>query len=140
MIAESIWRWLYSRLSTMNARAFFVRALLLAVVLAPSAMRASVRPLGASLCRVPKPQLPAGSFKGHAGHTPDELVGWLPNHHGPTPRLHRIRGKKISIQRAFALAPRCYTRTSFLFSFASAVQQDMDGPNPSRGPPSQLSL
>ena len=124
----------------MKTRAFFVGALLFAMVLAPSALRASARPLGASSCQLPKTQLHNRSFKAQRGHTSGVLLASLPGHHRPAPRLHRIRGKKIGIQRIFALTPRSDARANFLFSFASVIQQDLDGPNPSRGPPSQFTL
>jgi hypothetical protein len=124
----------------MKARAFFIRALLFAIVLAPSALRASARPLAAPLCSVPSPHLRAGSVGVKFVSAPDQCLASTPGHHGPAPRLHRIRGKKISVQRGFASAPRCYASTGFLLSAASLVQQDMGGPNPSRGPPSQFSL
>ena len=127
-------------LPVMKARSLILRALLFAVVLAPSALRASARPLSAPSCTVLKPQVRAGSVRVNAVRTPDQLVAAMPGHHGPAPRLHRIRGKKISMQRGFASAPRCYARTVFLFSAESFAEQEMGGPNPSRGPPSQFSL
>jgi hypothetical protein len=140
MIAKSFCCWLYSMLLVMKARSLILRALLFAVVLAPSALRASARPLGAPSCTVMKPQMRAGLVGVKAVRTPDRLVAAKPGHHGPAPRLHRIRGKKINIQSGFVSAPRCYARTVFLFSAESFIQPDMGGPNPSRGPPSQFSL
>ena len=127
-------------LPVMKARSLILRALLFAVVLAPSALRASARPVGAPSCTVLKSQLRAASAGAKAVRTPDQWVAGVPGHHGPAPRLHRIRGKKISVQRGFASASRCYARAVFLFSAESFVQPDMGGPNPSRGPPSQFSL
>jgi hypothetical protein len=140
MIAKSFCCWLYSMLPVMKARSLILRALLFAVVLAPSALRTSARPLRAPSCTVLKPQKRAGLVGVKAVLTPDQLVAAMPGHHGPAPRLHRIRGKKISIQSGFVSAPRCHARTVFLFSAESFVQPDMGGPNPSRGPPSHFSL
>ena len=123
----------------MKARIFIVRALLFAVVLAPLALRATAKPLSAPSCTALRPQLDTGSVAIKAIGVTEQLVASAPSHRGPT-TLHRIRGNKISIERGFASAPRCFARASFLFSAASFNQQDMDGPNPSRGPPSQISL
>ncbi len=138
MIAESICCCLYSRLPTMKARSFIVRALLSALVLVPFAMRTSAKPLGALSCHVTKPQFRTVRAGGHRAL--DQLVASMPGHHAPAPRLHRIRGKKISIQRGLVQMPRSFTPTHFLVLDARVGQHDMDGPNPSRGPPSQFSL
>jgi hypothetical protein len=143
MIAKSFCCWLYSMLPVMKARSLILRALLFAVVLAPSALWASARSLGAPSCTVLKPQV-RQVRTGWAGvktvRTPDQLMAAMPGHHSPAPRLHRIRGKKISMQRGFASAPRCYARMVFLFSAESIAEQEIGGPNPSRGPPSQFSI
>jgi hypothetical protein len=139
-IAESICCWLYSRLLTMKARSFIIRALLFAVVLTPFAMRMSARQLGAPSCRVVKSRSHASRARVEGSSSLDQLVAFRPAHHAPAPRLHRIRGKKISIERGLAQTPRGYTPTHFLFSDAREGQQEVDGPNPSRGPPSQFSL
>jgi hypothetical protein len=123
----------------MKARSLILRALLFAIVLAPSALRISARPLSAPSCRIPKVQLRSDHVNAKAASIPDRFVGSTAGHRTPAPRLHRIRGKKISIQNGFTSAPRCYAQTIFRFSAAPFVQQDMDGPNPSRGPPSHLS-
>jgi hypothetical protein len=136
MIAESICCWLYSKLPVMKARSFIVRALLFALVLAPASMRVSARPLSAPSCRVAKPQLRAS----HAGRALDQFVVSRERHRTPTPRLRRIRGKRLNTHLVLVLAPRRSAFTDILTSDARLEQQDLDGPNPSRGPPSQLFL
>jgi hypothetical protein len=121
----------------MKARSFVVRALLFALMLVPPALRTSARPLGALSYRVAKPQLRVSHAGGQTALY--QLVAPTPGHQAPAPRLHRIRGKKISIQSGLISTPRSYTPTHFLISDARVGQQDMDGPNPSRGPPSQFS-
>jgi hypothetical protein len=138
MIAKSFCCWLYSRLPTMNARSYIVRALLFALVLVPSALRTSARPLGAPSCHVGKRQLRASPVDRHMAG--DQLAASAPGHHAPAPRLHRIHGKKISISGGLTSTLRSYTPAHFLNVDARIGQQDMDGPNPSRGPPSPLSL
>jgi len=124
----------------MKARSFIVRALLFALMLVPSALRTSARPLGASSCRIAKSQLRANPVGGQTAGALDQLVASAPGHHAPAPRLHRIRGKKISMQGGLVPTPRSYTAAHFLASDARVGQQDLDGPNPSRGPPSLFSL
>lgn len=124
----------------MKARIFIVRALLFALVLAPAAMRVSAKPLGAPSCRVANLQLLAIDAGGQAGWILDQFAASEHRHHAPATRLHRIHGKKISVQAALVLTPRSCTLTHILVPDVRVDQQDMDGPNPSRGPPSQLSL
>ena len=81
LIAKSLCCWLYSGLPTMKARSLILRALLFAVVLAPSAMRLWARPLGAPSCTVPNPQLPVECGQSEGGSTPDQLVVSMPGHH-----------------------------------------------------------
>jgi hypothetical protein len=140
MIAESICCWLYSRLPVMKAHSFIVRALLFAVVLAPAAMRLPATSPGALSYRVARPQLPASHAEGPTLRTLDQFVTSMQRHRAPAARLHRIRGKKISTQAAPGLTPRCCTQTEILISDAHVGQHDSDGPNPSRGPPSQICL
>lgn len=140
IIAKSFCCWVYSRLPVMKARSFILRALLVAVVLAPFALRATARPLGAPSCRVSQLQFRDTPAVMQATGATEQLVASMPGHHGPTTRLHRIRGKKISIERGFTSAPRCLARTNVLFSAVSFIQQDIECPNPSRGPPSLVSL
>lgn len=124
----------------MKARSFIVSALLFAIVLAPSALRASVSHLGEPSCRVAKPQLRASHVRARTCRTLSQLVASSPGHHAPAPRLHRIRGKRIGIQRSLLPASGSYTPTLFALSDAKIGRQELDGPNPSRGPPSSLSL
>ncbi len=123
----------------MKARSFIVRALLFALLLAPTAMRLSARPLGALSCRVAKPQLRVSHGGGQTGWAMDQFLASRQHPHAPAARLHRIRGKKISAQTGLVLTPGRCAPTHILISDSCIDQQDMDGPNPSRGPPSQLS-
>jgi hypothetical protein len=125
----------------MNARSFIVRALLFALVLTPSAMRMSARQLGVPSCRVAKSQSHVSpASETISGGSLDQLLAFTPRHHAPAPRLHRIRGKKINAERGFVLAPPRNTSTHCILAEARVLQQEMGGPNPSRGPPSQNSL
>jgi hypothetical protein len=56
------------------------------------------------------------------------------------PRLHRRRGKKLSIQRAQLPTTRCFSAGRYLRSFSARMEQEPDGPNLSRAPPSSLPL
>ena len=161
MIAIPINSWLYSVLPIVKAHNLIFRALLLATVLAPSALWALCGQVGVHSRLVGHPQFGPGRATRVAGPTTlagpvvlqgsaarlsrtglstDRLLSSMPRHHAPSPRFHRIRGKKISLQRAIAPTRRCHARESFLPSLVSVMQQVADGPNPSRGPPSQLFL
>jgi hypothetical protein len=124
----------------MKTRSFIVRALLFALVLAPAAMPVSAKPAGALSCRVANRQLRTIDAGGQAGRILDQFVDSTQRHRAPAPRLHRIHGKKISVQAALVLTTRSCTLTHILVGDARVDQQDMDGPNPSRGPPSLFSL
>jgi hypothetical protein len=106
----------------MKTRWSIAGALLFALVLAPSALRASARPIGSSSCHVSKARFHSDSAAERTRENLVQLVASAPSHHTPAPRLHRIRGKKINVLDA------------------SSELQIIDGPNPSRGPPSLLSL
>jgi hypothetical protein len=124
----------------MKARSFIVRALLFALVLVPAAMRVSAKQLGAPSCRVANPRLQAIDAAGQTGRILDQFESSRQRPHAPAPRLHRIHGKKINLQTGAALASQSCALTHVLIADARVNQQDMGGPNPSRGPPSQFSL
>jgi hypothetical protein len=123
----------------MKTRWSIAGALLFALVLAPSALRASAKPMAVSSCQVSKTQFHANSAGKRTGGNLVQLAS-APSHHTPAPRLHRIRGKKINVQGSTILALRCFAASRYLVQDASSELQIIDGPNPSRGPPSQLSL
>jgi hypothetical protein len=124
----------------MKTRWSIAGALLFALVLAPSALRASARPIGSSSCHVSKARFHSDSAAKRTRENLVQLVASAPSHHTPAPRLHRIRGKKINVQGSTILALRCFAASRYLVQDASSELQIIDGPNPSRGPPSQLSL
>lgn len=133
-IAGSICCWVYSRLPNMKARWSIAGALLFALMLAPSALRASTAPMGASSCPASKAQF-AG--KPAAGSLV-ELLPSRPGQYSPAPRLHRLRGKRINVQNSAIQALHCFVALRFLVPDALSGPQVIDGPNPSRGPPLQL--
>jgi hypothetical protein len=124
----------------MKARSFIVRALLFALVLAPAAMRVSAKPLRAPSCRVANPRLQAMDGRLQTGRILDQFASSRQRPHVPAPRLHRIHGKKINLQTGMALASESCTLTHVLIADAHVRRQNMGGPNPSRGPPSQFFL
>jgi hypothetical protein len=140
LIADSICGWVYSGLSNMKARWSIAGALLFAHLVAPSALWASARLMGPSACHVAKPQVHTNDASTRKGGNLVRLVSSGPSHHTPAPRLHRIRGKKIGVQGSTILALECFAATRLLVPDSSSGLQDIDGPNPSRGPPSHYSL
>ena len=119
----------------MKARIFILGAMLLALAVSPSAMRAATGKLSAPSCHAPTHRH-AGRRSQAALH---KLALTLPGHRNPSPRLHRIRGKKINAQSGFAFERGRTAPARYLFSFALIAPQIPGGPNPSRGPP-QVSL
>ena len=119
----------------MKARWIIFGALLLALVVSAPAMRAMPRALRVSPCQASKSQTPANHAAGKV--KPLREVTYSLPVHKPATRLHRIRGKKLSIERGFMRAQGSSAPSGYVFSIAREPQQDSDGPNPSRGPPSQ---
>ena len=140
LIAKSIPRWLYSRLSGMKTRNFIVRALLLALLLSPSGLRAFGSRVSLSSCHVRKPHAPARRNEGRASAVAHQLVVSLPGHRSPAQRQHRNRGKRISAGTTFVPATGLVAVIRLPLSNKAICQQELDGPNPSRGPPALLPL
>lgn len=120
----------------MKARWIILRALLLALVVSPSALRAMPRLLSVPSCQNAKSQIRANHAR-QKHKTGLEVAYSQPGHHRPAQRMHRIRGKKIGIERGFIAGQGSSARNRYVFSVSRARLQDPDGPNPSRGPPSQ---
>lgn len=116
----------------MKARWIIFRVLLLVLVASPSAMRAMPRSLGGPACRIARIH---ASYARPAHQIMRGALYTLPPHHRPTPRLHRIRGKKISIQSSLIVAEGCPGQCRYSFLIYPARMQEPDGPNPPRGPP-----
>jgi hypothetical protein len=125
--------------SSMNARRIIFGALLLALTVSPSALRATSRSMSARSWQAGTPLIHT-NYGRQARKSPDKVAVSLPGHRGPAARLHRKRGKKISIERGLAIAQGCSAPNCYLFSLAPVRLQDTHGPNPSRGPPTELSL
>jgi hypothetical protein len=124
----------------MKTRWSIAGALLFALVWAPSALRASAKPMAVSSCHVSKSRFHSNNAGKRTRENLVQLVASAPSHHTPAPRMHRIRGKKINVQGSTILALRCFAASRYLVLDASSDLQNIDGPNPSRGPPSQFSL
>lgn len=118
----------------MKARSILFRALLVVLVVSPTAMLALPQALSVRSCQTPQPQIRT-RYEAQGHRTTHLLVASLPGHHGPATRLHRNRGKKISVQRGFVTTQGSPASSRHLFSNASVCMLDQDGPNPSRGPP-----
>lgn len=124
----------------MKIRWSIAGALLFALVLGPCALQASARPAAASSCHLAKAQLRINQPGSRTAGAAIQLVASVPGHQAPAPRLHRNRGKKINIDGSVIPALQPVAATCYLTPGTSFVPQDPDGPNPSRGPPSQFSL
>ena len=124
----------------MKIRWSIAGALLFALVLGPSALQASARPATGSSCHLARSPLRISQPGSRTGWAAIQLVASVPGHQAPAPRLHRNRGKKINIDGSVIPALQPVAATGYLAPGTSFVQQDPDGPNPSRGPPSHFSL
>ena len=124
----------------MKARRFIFQALLFALLLSPSSLLALPRPFGAPSCELPKAQFRVNHSARKTRTAPPELLAALPSDQRPAPRMHRIRGKKVSVEREFVLDLFHSEESRYQFTFSTVERQDSDGPNPPRGPPSKLSL
>lgn len=120
----------------MKVRWIILRALLLVLVVSPSAMRAMPRQLSIHACRTAKSHIRT-TYNRQRHTVPQEVAYSQPGHNRPEPRMHRIRGKKVSIQRGFATAQAGSAPARYVLSISQALLQNPDGPNPSRGPPAQ---
>jgi hypothetical protein len=120
----------------MKARWLIFGVLLLAFVVSPSEMRAIPHVPRMYPCPIAKTRV-RNNYARQSQRAPREVAYSLPGHHRPAPRLHRIRGKKISIERSFIAATGSALPSRYVFAISPASLEGPDGPNPSRGPPSQ---
>lgn len=118
----------------MNARWIILRALLLALMaLSPSAMRATPPTLSVSPCQIARAQIRTSAPMQRQKMR--EVAYSLPGQHRPASRLHRNRGKKISIERDLIAGPGCLPPCQYIFATTPVPLDGREGPNPSRGPP-----
>jgi len=120
----------------MKARWIILGAVLLAFVVSPTAMPAMAHGLSVSPCRIAKSQSPASQAR-HRRQAMRAVAFSLPGHR-PATRLHRIRGKRLSIEQGLLKAQRSSAPSWYVFPVSQARLQDADGPNPSRGPPARV--
>jgi hypothetical protein len=120
----------------MKARWVIFGVLLLAFVVSPSEMRAMPRVARVYPCLIAKARV-GNNYARQRQRAPREVAYSLPGQHRPTPRLHRIRGKKISIGRTLIAAAGSSSPSRYIFAISPASLDGPDGPNPSRGPPSR---
>jgi hypothetical protein len=69
-----------------------------------------------------------------------QLVVSVPGYGSPAQRIHRGRGHRINVETAFTPVPSLTAVGRLPFSNMAVSQQELDGPNPSRGPPNEISL
>lgn len=137
VIAKSISAWIYSRLLIMKARWVIFGALFLAAFVSPSAMRAMPRVSSVYPCLAAKSRI-LPTYQRQRQPAPREVAYSLPGQHRPASRLHRNRGKKISIERGLMTFAGCSAPRPYVFSPTTAPLDTPAGPNPSRGPPAQV--
>lgn len=118
-----------------KARWAIFGTLLLALSVSPTAMRAMPRTLSLFTPPTAKSQTHTNRVS-HRHSEARKVVSSQPGHR-PATRLHKIRGKKLSVDRDVLNAQASSAPSQYVFSIARVRQQDTGGPNPSRGPPAQ---
>src|SRR5215469_8253404 len=107
----------------MKARRFTLRALLFALLLSPSSLLALARPFGAPSCELPKARFRVSHSARKTRTAPPELLAALPSGQRPAPRMHRIRGKKVSVEREFVLDLFHSEESRYQFTFSTVERQ-----------------
>lgn len=120
----------------MKARWIIFRVLLLVLVVSPTSMRAMPRVMPVVPCQIAKSEIRT-TYDKQRHRAPREVAYSLPGQHRPAPRLHRNRGKKISIERGLVALSGSSAPSRYIFSIVSAPLDGREGPNPPRGPPAQ---
>jgi hypothetical protein len=136
---------IYTRFDKVKARFFIVFSAIFALVLCAPALgaegtsRAAAHLRAVSCCTPLTANFDRQLEAANADHSFHQLASPL-KHRSPTHNSQRKRGKKISIQGSQPLQSRCFSPARYLLSFTSVARQHAGGPNPSRGPPSFISL
>jgi hypothetical protein len=121
----------------MMTRRFVTRILLLALLLAPSGLRAFSSDLAASSCRLQNPIRARATGKS-ALRLPNRLVVSTKTHRDQMQRMHRIRGKRLNAETPILSASVLNVVGPLQCLKLSAPARESTSPNPSRGPPSLL--
>ncbi|MBS1803814.1 MAG: hypothetical protein JST28_10640 [Acidobacteria bacterium] len=118
----------------MKARCLIVRALLLISLLAPFGHRAFGSRISSPSCRILKRSYETRNHQ--IDRTSLDVVLAAPAHRAPAQRMHRLRGKRINLDPSFVLPPAPSLVAEPVSLLITLHTQDLNGPNPSRGPPS----
>lgn len=133
-IAHWIFRWLYSRPLSMKVSRTIVRALLLISLLCPFGLQANGSRVSSPSCRVPR-HITAPRRQSHAGRSSLHAVLAASAERAPAQRIHRHRGKRVHLDSLLVLAPASRTIAAPTVSHLALHTQNLNGPNPPRGPP-----
>ena len=124
---------------TMVTRRFLPRILLLALLLAPSGLPAFSRSLSASSCHLHS-SIRTGTAGRSTLRSAKRFAASARSRHSQAQRMHRFRGKRLSAETPNIYASALKAVGSLKSLKLAAAAQELTGPNPSRGPPSLLSL
>ena len=121
----------------MKAHRQIVRALLLISLLAPFGLRAFGSRVSSPSCRVLERS--GGTHHHQLTRTALDVVLAAPAHRSPAQRMHRLRGKRINLNTSLVLPPATSPIAESSPLSVTPHTQDLNGPNPSRGPPARHS-
>lgn len=124
----------------MKTRSLIIKVLLLTMVLSPSGLRAFASRVSLSSCRVRTLHNATVPSKDRTILAAHRLVLSIPGYRSPAQRIHRIRGHKINVEAELVPTPSFFVVGRLPFSEMAVSHQELDGPNPSRGPPNLLFL
>ena len=134
--------WLrYTRFhSTMKARRFVFSALLFALLVSLSGLRAFGSRTGVPSCHLPKQTSASTGSPAHTGGFARRAAAVVASHRGQAQRMHRNRGKRINNDSAHPPASDPAVLGRLALSGVAASRLSLSGPNPSRGPPVSILL
>ncbi|HTM15434.1 MAG TPA: hypothetical protein VL135_00965 [Terracidiphilus sp.] len=123
----------------MKAHRLIVRALLLISLLSPLGLRAFGSRISSPSCQVLTNSARHQHQRQIARSSVDVVLA-APAHRSPAQRIHRLRGKRINLDRSFVLPPASAPIAKPPSSIITLEARTPNGPNPTRGPPFHLSL
>jgi hypothetical protein len=118
----------------MKAHSSIIRALLLILLLSPVGLRAFGSRISMPSCRVAA-HAPNTHRPNQVAKSSLRAVLTASAHRSPAQRIHRPRGKKINIDPALVPAFTTSAIAPKISSTNGLGMQELNGPNPPRGPP-----
>lgn len=118
----------------MKTTRIMVRTLLLIWLICPSGLRAFGSRVGSHSCRIPS-HVSSPARHRSAGRSNRTASLTTTAERAPTQRLHRVRGKRVHLDASLLLTHKQRPIGTLPFSAITLHAQNLNGPNPPRGPP-----